>query len=144
MRRSADSSRAGPEKLQALRRLLETAAHIHLGEARRAEGKIAETPSLGVEADIAVQRLDGGAADGHHVDAEIDDDRQWRLHRRNEGREEALGENERPLACHIGRRKRAVHVDLPRHNGAVEMRIGAERQLGLAGQIDRALIRAIA
>ena len=75
----------GPAEAKTLRAVVEPAAQVHLGEPRRAELEVVEAPSLVIEADIAVQRLDGGAADRQRIDGDADRDRNRRLHRRHKG-----------------------------------------------------------
>ena len=98
------------------------AAQLHLREAGRAKLEAVQIPSVGVGADVAAQIGDAVAAERDLIDADADLDR-------NRGAEGAAGQL-RDLADGGGRRRpaavaageRAVEIDLPARQHAVEAR----------------------
>ena len=98
---------------------------------------------LGIGADVAAQIRDAVAAERDLIDADADLDR-------NGGAEGAAGQlrdpadrggRRRPRAVVAG--KRAVEIDLPARQHAVEARMLAELEIGDAGELEPLLVRAV-
>ena len=118
-------------------------AQLHLREAGRAELEAVEIPAVGVGADVAAQVGDAVAAERDLVDADADLDR----NRRAEGAAGQLrdaadgGGRRRPRA--VGGGQRAVEIDLPAGQHAIEARVLAEFEVGDAGELEPLLVRAV-
>ena len=100
----------------------EMAAQPHLGEARRAKLETIQIPALGVGADVAAQIRNAAAAERDLVDADADLDRDGGAER-SPGQFRNLadgGGRRRPAAIVAG--ERAIEIDLPARQHAVEAR----------------------
>ena len=121
----------------------EMAAQLHLSKAGRTKLEAIQIPALGVGADIATQIRDAIAAERDLVDADADLDR-------NGGTEGASGQfrdsadgrgRRRPAAVFAG--ERAIKIDLPARQHAVEARALAEFEIGDAGELESLLFRPV-
>ena len=133
-----------PGKAHAVAADREMAAQLHLRKAGRAELEAIEIPAVGVGADVAAQIDDAVAAERDLIDADADLDR-------NGGAEGAAGQLPRSCAmaaagggaAAVAAGERAVEIDLPARQHAVEARALAEFEIGDAGELEPLLFRAV-
>jgi len=119
------------------------AAEPDLREARRAEFEALQIPAAGIGRNIAAHVLHGVVAERDLIDADADLDREGRPERAAAERHQLADDGGRQRAAAVGGRQRAVEIDLAAGHQAVEARIGAELEVGDAGESQPLLFRAV-
>ena len=119
------------------------AAQPHLREAGRAKFEPIQIPAAGVGGNIAAHIVDRIAAERDLVDADADLDRKGRAEApRGELASLRIAAAGGELAA-VAHGKRAVEIDLPAGQHAVEARLFAEFEFGGAGELEALLVRAV-
>ena len=132
-----------PLEGHAFGRVRDASAEAHLRETRRAKLQRLDLPFVAVEPQVAAHRLQRAGRERHRVDADAELHRKRRTVRRRQRLDEGLQRRERQASGRFRQRQRAIEIELPRREHALEARVLAEAQFRRTGQTDRALVRAV-
>ena len=133
----------GPGELQRSGRDREASARAHLGRARGAEFDVVEAPGVALGDDVAAQRGQRSAAERDAVDADADLHRDRRTRELRQRVGHAAQQRDRRARRRIRHLQRAIEIDLAGGQHPFELRLGAELQLGGAGELDGAIVRTV-
>ena len=132
-----------PLEADALGRHSQAAVQPDLRDAGRAKIECLDVPGLAVRLEVGSDALEHGLGERQRLDVDGKPHRERQVHRAGELFRKGLDGDQRTAARRLGQRQDAVEVDLRRGQLAVELRRRAERELGVAAQLGRAIVRAV-
>ncbi len=121
----------------------EPPAECHLGEAGHPQREILDIPTVALGSQVAAHPLQHRPGERHRLDADPEAHRDRQALRPHEQFGQGLDGGERTPLRGFRQRENPVEVDLRCRQGRDQLRLGAERQPGVALEPDRALVGAV-